>query len=439
MVPAGNCTWTSPVNLPLDKDLSLFGSGAGSTVITCLALCVRVPTTVTTRVSGFAFVYSAAEARNLIEIGHNNVPGNGKTFRIDHNTVTSILDWGFVEAFGGGPNVGKHPTGLVDHNIFNGVAVHVNGSNYLRSEGSAQDLLWSQNTTLGGGDEVVYIEDNVFTGDRPNFVDGNYGGRYVVRFNTMTGHSTGVEIHSVQGDNRAVQRWEVYRNVFSKPEESFYPVAFIRGGTGVAFGNRANSNFYLLLDNVRSGANPDPGGVGACDGSSGWDQNLQPNGYACRDQIGRGRDAVLWTGPPAPYTQPLQPAYLWDNTHESGALLPVSINEGCSHTVCLPPPGNNAMHLVENRDWYRDSAPFNGTAGVGTGALAARPATCTPGVAYWATDQGEWNSRQPGPDGQFYTCTAPDTWTLSYVPYPYPHPLQIDAIPPSAPSGLTLN
>jgi hypothetical protein len=146
----------------------------------------------------------------------------------------------------------------------------------------------------------------------------------------------------------------------------------------------------------------------------------------------------MWTGPPAPYTQPLQPAYLWDNITDTSPSA-VVVNDGCSHPVCVPPPGNNAVHLVENRDWYREVASFNGTAGVGTGPLAARPATCSPGAAYWATDQGEWNSLQPGPDGQLYTCTATDTWALYYVPYTYPHPLQIDAVPPAAPSGLTLN
>lgn len=440
LVPAGACTWTSPVTLPATKDLTLLGAGAGATVITCTTRCLDIATTVTTRVARFAFVYSGTNSEQLVRVGFNSNVTSGKTFRIDHNTFTSVSAWGLVDIFGGGPTIGKHPTGLVDHNTFSGVAVHVNGSNFLRDEGTAQDSLWSQTTVLGDGTDVVYIEDNTFTGDRPNYVDGNYGGRYVVRFNTMSGHATGVEIHSVQGNNRAVQRWEIYKNTVSKPGASFYPVAFIRGGTGVAFGNLFNADFgsVLLLDNVRSGADPG-GGVGACNGSSAWDQNLEPNGYACRDQVGRGRDTVMWTGPPAPYTQSLQPVHFWDNKEGPGTPLSVTINEGCSHQICLPPPGNNSVHLVENRDWYRDNASFNGTTGVGTGTFASMPGTCTPGVAYWATDRGDWNSLQAGADGELYKCTAAGVFELYYRPYTYPHPLQAGgAIAPAAPSGLTV-
>ena len=58
------------------------------------------------------------------------------------------------------------------------------------------------------------------------------------------------------------------------------------------------------------------------------------------------------------------------------------------------------------------------------GPIASRPTTCTTGVAYWATDEGEWDSTHAGPDGRLYKCTATNTWTLFYTPYTYPHPLR---------------
>ena len=103
--------------------------------------------------------------------------------------------------------------------------------------------------------------------------------------------------------------------------------------------------------------------------------------------------------------------------------------------------------MVANRDYYPSASgvqtsptsPFDGTSGTGWGTLANRPTTCTPGVAYFATDQGSWNTsssnpygvQQNGADGVLYKCTAPNTWTLYYTPYTYPHPLQL-----SPPSGL---
>ena len=82
--------------------------------------------------------------------------------------------------------------------------------------------------------------------------------------------------------------------------------------------------------------------------------------------------------------------------------------------------------------WNLMTSPFGGTSGTGWGTLANRPTTCTPGVAYFGTDQGSWNTSTSNPygvqqnsaDGVLYKCTAPNTWTLYYTPYTYPHPLQ---------------
>jgi hypothetical protein len=94
--------------------------------------------------------------------------------------------------------------------------------------------------------------------------------------------------------------------------------------------------------------------------------------------------------------------------------------------------------IKENREFYNEKTAFNGSEGVGVGPLAARPATCTKNVGYWATDQGEWNSTNgSAPDGRFYKCTATNTWTLSYTPYSYPHPLQFGAPAASGPVSPT--
>jgi hypothetical protein len=99
----------------------------------------------------------------------------------------------------------------------------------------------------------------------------------------------------------------------------------------------------------------------------------------------------------------------------------------------------NIPYIKANRDYYDGTggiqtsatSPFNGTSGVGWGTKANRPTTCTTGVAYWATDEGEWASGtdvnsvdHAGADGNLYICTATNTWSASaaYTPYTYPHP-----------------
>lgn len=123
--------------------------------------------------------------------------------------------------------------------------------------------------------------------------------------------------------------------------------------------------------------------------------------YPFRDQPGRGHNQT-----------PL-PCYEWLNT---GASIP--------SPLFVPDSGLSGA-VVNNQDYYTYTGSFNGTSGVGSGTLASRPATCTAGVAYWATDQGAWNVSGNGKgSGVLYQCSSTNTWTSYYTPYTYPDPLQ---------------
>src|SRR5262249_10275674 len=114
-------------------------------------------------------------------------------------------------------------------------------------------------------------------------------------------------------------------------------------------------------------------------------------------------------------------------------------------------------HIQPGRDFYdavsasaqtSPTSPFNGTTGTGFGTLANRPTTCTHttapngenggGLANFATDQGTW--KNGGAGGVLYRCSATNTWTVTYVPFTYPHPMNSggSAAVPSAPSGLRI-
>lgn len=421
-VPAGTATWSSPITLPGNKDLAV----VGSTVVTCSGspitcnasnntsiscgrgVCFTIDLGASHRISGFTMLN--ANEGGIGTTGNQNL---SKHFRIDHNRIVSNAGWAPMEIKGGSNAV--HPQGLVDNNILVDISIHANGSAYQLDEGDQQHILWAQRTPLGDSSAIIYIEDNHYqnTSGNVNNVDANYAGRYVYRFNNTTSGRQAAEFHSIQGLNRAAQRFEIYRNSGSNPS-GWSGTAFIRGGSGVAFGNRLSSNwpsFGIMMDNIRS--ERDVGsGAGRCNGSSGWDQNLSgQSGYRCRDQIGTSRDLTQWDHSPLrPYNQEFQPVYFWDNLEGSG---PMSVQA----------EGGNTW-IRENRDWFTQKTPFAGTAGVGVGPLSSRPSSCTTGVGYWATDQGEWNSRNSGPDGQLYKCTSTNTWSVYYVPFTYPHPWQ---------------
>jgi hypothetical protein len=282
-----------------------------------------------------------------------------------------------------------------------------------------------------GTDDAIYYEHNTITypgeNGNHNSSDCNHGGRLVIRFNDIIGGR--LEVHSLQADNRrACMLWEYYNNTLTNTDDPNYRPFFIRGGTGVVFHNTTDGKFVhndIDIDNVRSWQSKVYSHMswGKCDGTSWLDGNAASGiGYLCRDQIGAGPDASLWDySQPAP-AQAKVPAYFWMNKRtDTGAELKVNLQcPGGSAEDCA----DQSKQIVRNRDYFVYNASFDGASGVGEGTLANRPVTCTTGVGYWATDQGEWNSEHAGNDGQLYKCTAPNTWTVYYIPYTYPHPLQ---------------
>lgn len=411
IVPSGNCTWTSNVGIPSGKEITLLGAGIGGTVISLdVGLAVNISTS-GSRLSGFEFNFNSKGTGVFV---------SGTGWRIDH------CEFDFRTAGGKGIGVNAdnsnlyYPTwelsGLVDNCVFYDARNLATGSAVPGVRDPTKSwAIWSAPTDLGGV-SAVYFEDNTFYMEQfGNLMDGNYGGVYVFRFNTVSkGPYSGfvIEAHSLQCTCRGFKKWEVYRNTFNG--NGAYKAFFLRGGTGVIFDNDVTgtwSGYSITLDNVRSYT--DAGGtVGLCDGTSDWDGNEgigDEAGYPCRDQIGRGADSFSWPAS-APYpSQPLEPIYAYGNTPSS---VTASVN------------ANSAHHIKANRDYYNYTASFDGTSGVGVGTLADRPATCTIGVGYWATDQGSWNKTPGGEQGVLYKCTSTNTWKKYYEPYEYPHPLR---------------
>jgi hypothetical protein len=403
LVPAGNCTWTFTVIIAAGQDITLQGAGIGQTIINNAGLTVN---RAAVRITGFEFQDPDIEMR-------------AQNWRIDHNKLENSSSVAAILATNRTTDEVPPWPGLVDHNEFIRGRVVVFAT---QADIDKQHFVWRQ-ARPHGGPNFVFVEDNTFdaNGVNGNMVDANRAGRYVFRFNTHSGPKN-IEMHSMQGCNtRATHAWEVYGNTLDNPDTPWFVAFLVRGGTGMIFDNTVTGNYTEMvgMDNVRSFV--DVGGTcGACDGNSSVDGNTPGEfGWACRDQIGRGQDD------PGTYPTPQasDPAYYWQNTFNGSPRDPTV--RQCGDGI---KPGQSCADIVQNRDYYDEDTPFDGTTGVGVGTIANRPATCTTGVGYWATEEGEWNSRQAGPDGQLYRCTATDTWTLYYTPFTYPHPMQSGAV-----------
>jgi hypothetical protein len=331
--------------------------------------------------------------------------------------------------------------GVADHNLFeapqqnNHVRMY-NGSGY----GDAQ---FNQATNLGGS-TFFFVEANVFNGGFVN--DCLDGGKGVIRYNKLivVGYSGAWQIHGVgQGTDygRTCRAIEAYHNYFNNTTGSTqFAGGEVGGGVGVNWANTYTTGYsdaiaFRVLREAAASTNvhaypTGPGycGTGSTGTSSPIDQNLDATGYACYDEVGRGQGDLLggaWpssgaSGPKTNVTlgtspatwprQKLEPWYTWLDSVQSGTVLCASLSW-------------NGTAPVANRDFFCYNASFTGASGTGAGLASARPATCTtntaaypagnsPGVGYWATDTNT-----------LYVCTATNTWSVYYKPYPYPHPL----------------
>jgi len=227
----------------------------------------------------------------------------------------------------------------------------------------------------------------------------------------------------------------------------------VLSGTGYFFSNTLTGtgcNSMTNLDVARFAGTGTP--WNSCNGTQPWDYAPWSSTTACLDQPGSGMGTGLESAAPvfvtAPGTACATAGQCWPNPtlepiYEAGEVSP---NNAPGVTV---ESDGSQSRLLANRDYYAQvsdvaqtsaTSPFNGTTGTGYGTLARRPTTCTPHVGYWATDTGTWNTYD-SQQGTLYTCTATNTWTPSYTPYTYPHPLTAGGSgtgpAPNAPTDLT--
>jgi hypothetical protein len=440
-VPPGNCTWSSTVTVPDNKKISLEGAGQSATFITLASGAQLILGVSNSSVSGFSF-------RSSTDINAYIVAnGSAGTGRIHHNEfidTTTFQARACVSMAGLGT---AHPVYLVDHNMMTHCRVRMTGTN----TGAGQPM-WQNPVSLPNFTQCSYVEDNTI--DFPvgtngaNVTETDYGGCLVIRFNTLSGGS--VDQHGTAAGNQGTnpsehppgRAIEVYGNKFIRPNSAqAYPAVWIRAGTGLVFMNSISTLYTgnkIYFD--IQGRTPSTG----CPSTS---SGLCVNGSVPSDgNLGSGT-AYPAAGWPA-FSQPGFGAYINNYARFSypGMVpmpIPIFYNRLCTSLPCSLNDAQAALSfgsgsqnwIADGHEYQNETASFNGTIGTGAGPISSRPASCTTGVYYWATNEGEWNSTNGSAvDGRLYKCTSTNTWSLYYTPYPYPHPL-ITGAPAPAPAA----
>ena len=459
---AGSYTWGNGIALSNDKGVTLQGAGAGSSIVTVTAGSAISLTTLSGnnihlyRITGFTF--QNAPANLIFWFFGTGVLNN---VRIDHNTFSNYATSAIAIFFGETGSNGKY-FGVIDHNTFSGTVNYMG----LKVLGPGDPSRYP--TSVRGTSSNIFLEDNVFdfasaTDLGSGCIDAWWSAAVVFRFNTV--RNCLVTAHGTTHGGGTVN-FEVYQNTLKRlggdptwqdgtrlvhhqgsGEITVWGNTFVHAGT---IGTALSITHYRSAPPATAGYDTS---LGRCNGSATRDGNTAPSstlfGWPCWNQPGRAPSGG------APGYGVLSPIYAWQNVDSStSGKVPIEIENPWGVTG-----PSVADHIKAGRDYYdavsassqtSSASPFNGTTGLGFGTLANRPSTCTHttapngenggGVAYWATDQGEWNSSNAGPDGQLYRCSATNTWTVQYIPYTYPHPLQQGRVVPvpSAPTHLRI-
>ncbi len=378
LIPAGTAVWSA--NLTITKGITLIGAGIGNTVITCNYtgssdrlsaagyLIAYVPASPASddafRISGLTINLSGI-CRGIILI--NKTINVLNRIRIDHTQITGgespFSIWGTVY-------------GVADSNVWYGCYISIDG---------LDDLTWNNFRFDFGTADNFYFEDNNFIGTIVDVGAGNrseMGARWCFRYNTIdnTGITGGVypvlDMHgNIPNAHLSTMGAEVYNNLLTESGDGLC-ILDQRGGKALVYNNSIVTTGSVFTK-VREE----------------YLDSLNPPAFA----------------PLSGQPQHVSESYYWSNKYNGVTMtsddpyIDGTVNYG--GTIGLVP--------MEDRDFWREKGPFNGTTGVGAGPIANRPATCTTGVGYWATDQGV-----------LYRATAANTWTAYYTPYTYPHPLR---------------
>lgn len=480
IIPAGQCSWTSP--LVITKAITLQGSGctldANSRPTSCSTIIqddipdngvgteapvidVTLVANSITHITGIQFNHNAPRnpyrTGGAVRVSGSNV--DGRRVRIDTCFFNNLYSMSLLT---------NTVLGVIDHNTFQSpqVAIYVYDDNWNgRTYG---DGAWTDANNFGT-DRFLFIEDNSITCTTANcnnnlghytMVDGFAGMRYVFRYNVVTKGS--LEGHGTESGQRrrGMRAVEVYRNTFAGVNAG-QTVTYYRGGVGLIHDNCAQgyqqANDPLKLVNFRefsafppfSANNVAPGGA---DGTNPWDVNASggpfysgaaSSGAALTVTVSGAAWATnQWRGYSIKKTSDGRFSEIQSNTSNTITYLnDGATGQGPSFTTGDAFTISKVVHAMDQ--------PGRSGGSLVTGDVpVTRPVTWNDQV----TDPWyEWNNLRDGStncSGGADVGFGPETLNIrinehffnnaqpgGYTPYTYPHPLVSGA--PSAPASPT--
>ena len=346
LVPPGNCTWNG---FSLSKGVHLKGAGVGSTNVTLAgAGTLSTNATASLEISGFRFTRSGSLQAWTVTGAWTNRPP------LIHDNEINVPSGGFF--------VWHVNNGVIYNNVINCSW----DESILKHKLTNDTQSWSTADTLGtrdtNGNRNLYVEDNVWNNCTNQGIDMDDASRSVVRnnvFNNSSWNSHGFATSAI--GNR---HFEIYNNRFNQQNQNVNQnwQIWIRGGTGVVFGN-----FIQDLNGQMWGNKPEVllSVRAASDGGGQY-----PGGccttYPCIRQLGQNHDGSRQ------FTDPIR---FWNNT---GGFV---ITSNQSWGTC----GGPASNFIQNgRDYVVDAprpnySPYTYPHPLRTGSTSP-PTSVPPGV-----------------------------------------------------------
>jgi hypothetical protein len=395
-VAPGKAAWTKP--LTIARGITLKGAGIDKTIIALPAASISIVPNAAAianneviEISGFTFDDGSGKTSGeLIDISApHQTPFRG--VKIHDNKFTRIAY--SCRAF----RVSGGVYGVVYSNQFDTVGM------IIGSMGSGNTGAWATDypkmPSYGDGNKL-FLEDNSWYASAPadtevGWVETGQGcPGIIVRYNTWDHANVSDkwreqwDVHGLQSGTHAEQYSTLSAEYYGNITTNWHTNGRLMLHRG---------SWLMMFNNLTGGKDSKM-------------PSISFNEYACDEH-------AAWEK----YPQHINNTYVWNNLWNGRTVQ--NMVKGLDNC--------RTYTITENRDYFNYDPKFDGTSGIGCGPTV--PTTnCRPGAGYWVTSHSPAD-RLPSTmaelktvtqAGRFYKCTAPNTWTLYYRPYAYPHPLR---------------